>query len=195
MYSVDRITMSIFFFNFTYLFCIMKRGLILFFKTHLQDFQETFVRWILTSVPAPHARMVRNVQMVPTSTLVNVLKVHIYAVFSDVECSHFCPSTYKCDNAFNLFSYPPGYTGQHCEIDINECYSDPCHYGTCKDGLASFTCYCRPGYTGRLCETNINECLSQPCKNGGTCQDRENSYVCSCPKGTAGETSLQLIFR
>lgn len=84
-----------------------------------------------------------------------------------------------------LFSYP-GYTGQHCETDIDECYSDPCHYGTCKDGLASFTCYCRPGYTGRLCETNINECLSQPCKNGGTCQDRENTYICSCPKGTAG---------
>lgn len=83
----------------------------------------------------------------------------------------------------------PGYTGQHCETDINECYSDPCHYGTCKDGLASFTCYCRPGYTGRLCETNINECLSQPCKNGGTCQDRENTYICACPKGTAGETT------
>lgn len=82
----------------------------------------------------------------------------------------------------------PGYTGQHCETDINECYSDPCHYGTCKDGLASFTCYCRPGYTGRLCETNINECLSQPCRNGGTCQDRENTYICACPKGTAGET-------
>uniref|UniRef100_A0A8C7XU15 Neurogenic locus notch homolog protein 1 n=1 Tax=Oryzias sinensis TaxID=183150 RepID=A0A8C7XU15_9TELE len=93
------------------------------------------------------------------------------------------PNKYNCECA-------EGYTGQHCEIDINECYSDPCHYGTCKDGLASFTCYCRPGYTGRLCETNINECLSQPCKNGGTCQDRENSYICSCPKGTAGETSV-----
>lgn len=87
-----------------------------------------------------------------------------------------------------LSSFAQGYTGQHCETDINECYSDPCHYGTCKDGLASFTCYCRPGYTGRLCETNINECLSQPCRNGGTCQDRENSYICACPKGTAGRT-------
>lgn len=79
-----------------------------------------------------------------------------------------------------------GYSGRHCETDINECYSDPCHYGTCIDGLASFSCQCKPGYTGRLCETNINECLSQPCRNGGTCQDRENAYICSCPKGTAG---------
>lgn len=74
----------------------------------------------------------------------------------------------------------------HCETDINECYSDPCHYGTCIDGLASFSCQCKPGYTGRLCETNINECLSQPCRNGGICQDRENTYICSCPKGTTG---------
>lgn len=93
-----------------------------------------------------------------------------------------------------LFSYITGYTGQHCEIDINECYSNPCHYGTCRDGLASFTCQCRPGYTGRLCETNINECLSQPCKNGGICQDRENTYICSCPQGTAGETLILYNF-
>ncbi len=45
---------------------------------------------------------------------------------------------------------------------------------------------CRAGFTGRLCEININECLSQPCQNGGTCQDRENAYLCFCSKGTAG---------
>lgn len=84
-----------------------------------------------------------------------------------------------------LFSFL-GYTGQHCETDVDECLSNPCHYGTCKDGLASFTCMCRAGFTGRLCEININECLSQPCQNGGTCQDRENAYLCICPKGTAG---------
>uniref|UniRef100_A0A8C9W046 Neurogenic locus notch homolog protein 1 n=1 Tax=Scleropages formosus TaxID=113540 RepID=A0A8C9W046_SCLFO len=85
-----------------------------------------------------------------------------------------------------LLLSPVGYTGTHCEIDVDECHSGPCHYGTCEDGLATFTCYCKPGYTGRLCETNINECLSQPCHNGGTCQDKENSYICICPKGTAG---------
>uniref|UniRef100_A0AAX7UEL3 Neurogenic locus notch homolog protein 1 n=1 Tax=Astatotilapia calliptera TaxID=8154 RepID=A0AAX7UEL3_ASTCA len=87
----------------------------------------------------------------------------------------------------------PGYTGKHCETDINECYSDPCHYGSCIDGLASFSCQCKPGFTGRLCETNINECLSQPCRYGGTCQDRENSYICVCPKGTTGKDHTQEI--
>lgn len=81
----------------------------------------------------------------------------------------------------------PGFTGAHCEIDIDECDPDPCHYGTCKDGIASFTCLCQPGYTGHRCDININECQSQPCKNGGTCQDRNNAYNCICLKGTTGE--------
>uniref|UniRef100_A0A8C1M817 Neurogenic locus notch homolog protein 1 n=1 Tax=Cyprinus carpio TaxID=7962 RepID=A0A8C1M817_CYPCA len=95
------------------------------------------------------------------------------------------PNMYTCQCAEAL-KYFFGYTGQHCETDVDECLSNPCHYGTCKDGLASFTCMCRAGFTGRLCEININECLSQPCQNGATCQDRENAYLCICPKGTAG---------
>lgn len=81
---------------------------------------------------------------------------------------------------------PAGYTGPHCEVDIDECDPDPCHYGSCKDGVATFTCLCQPGYTGHHCETNINECHSQPCRHGGTCQDRDNSYLCFCLKGTTG---------
>lgn len=79
-----------------------------------------------------------------------------------------------------------GYTGAHCEVDIDECDPDPCHYGSCKDGVATFTCLCQPGYTGHHCETNINECHSQPCRHGGTCQDRDNAYLCFCLKGTTG---------
>lgn len=81
---------------------------------------------------------------------------------------------------------PTGYTGPHCEVDIDECDPDPCHYGSCKDGVATFTCLCRPGYTGHHCETNVNECHSQPCRHGGTCQDRDNAYLCLCLRGTTG---------
>lgn len=74
-------------------------------------------------------------------------------------------------------------------MDIDECDPDPCHYGSCQDGVAAFACLCQPGYTGHHCETNINECHSQPCRHGGTCQDRDNAYLCLCLKGTTGAWS------
>uniref|UniRef100_A0A8C6XSH5 Neurogenic locus notch homolog protein 1 n=1 Tax=Naja naja TaxID=35670 RepID=A0A8C6XSH5_NAJNA len=108
-----------------------------------------------------------------------------------------CKNGAKCvdaPNAYFLLSSlvsptpfcPPGFSGTHCETDINDCDPDPCHYGTCQDGIATYSCLCQPGYTGRLCDTNINECQSQPCKNGGTCQDRNNAYTCFCLRGTTG---------
>lgn len=39
---------------------------------------------------------------------------------------------------------------------------------------------------GVNCEENLDECLSNPCQNGGTCDDRENGYVCYCVAGYAG---------
>ena len=51
------------------------------------------------------------------------------------------------------------YTGDTCEIDIDECASNPCqHDAECIQGIATFTCNCKPGYTGATCETNIDEC-------------------------------------
>lgn len=51
------------------------------------------------------------------------------------------------------------YLGKICNIDVNECNSNPCLNGaTCIDNVASFTCSCPIGLTGMLCETNINDC-------------------------------------
>lgn len=41
-------------------------------------------------------------------------------------------------------------------------------------------------YLGVNCEENLDECLSNPCQNGGTCDDRDNGYVCYCSLGYAG---------
>uniref|UniRef100_A0A8C4W2H3 Aggrecan core protein n=1 Tax=Gopherus evgoodei TaxID=1825980 RepID=A0A8C4W2H3_9SAUR len=41
----------------------------------------------------------------------------------------------------------PGYMGDHCDIDIDECHSSPCLNGaTCADGIDSFKCLCLPSY-------------------------------------------------
>ena len=64
----------------------------------------------------------------------------------------------------------PGYTGDDCQTDIDECASNPCqNSGTCSNGVNEYSCSCLPGYTGDECQTNIDECASNPCQNSGTC--------------------------
>lgn len=51
-------------------------------------------------------------------------------------------------------------TGQLCNIDVNECSSNPCkNHGTCTNTLGGYVCSCHNGYTGPNCETDINDCL------------------------------------
>ncbi|XP_034292564.1 protein eyes shut homolog [Pantherophis guttatus] len=80
-----------------------------------------------------------------------------------------------------------GFEGTYCEIDNNECISNPCkNQGHCVDGVNSYRCFCRDGFFGILCEGEINECLSSPCANGGTCIDLTNRFLCNCPVGFYG---------
>jgi len=39
-----------------------------------------------------------------------------------------------------------GYTGDVCEINIDECAVEPCAVSTCIDGIASYTCDCQAAY-------------------------------------------------
>lgn len=43
-------------------------------------------------------------------------------------------------------------------VDIDDCMENPCNNGgTCKDGVASYTCVCPKGFTGGDCEISMNE--------------------------------------
>ncbi|CAL8281591.1 unnamed protein product [Lota lota] len=54
---------------------------------------------------------------------------------------------------------PQGYTGENCEIDVDDCQSDPCENGgTCIDKIDSFVCLCLPSYEGEMCEKDIEGC-------------------------------------
>lgn len=47
----------------------------------------------------------------------------------------------------------PGYGGTLCDIDINECQSNPClHGGQCTDDVNGYRCNCSPGFTGASCQ-------------------------------------------
>lgn len=44
--------------------------------------------------------------------------------------------------------YFPGYMGTYCEVDVDECESNPCvNDGICRDMVNGFTCTCQPGKT------------------------------------------------
>ncbi len=59
------------------------------------------------------------------------------------------------------------HSGDNCEIDIDECASDPCLFGECQDGIAEYICLCEPGYEGTNCELEIDECERYtPCVKG-----------------------------
>ncbi|RLU18492.1 hypothetical protein DMN91_008849 [Ooceraea biroi] len=80
-----------------------------------------------------------------------------------------------------------GYTGINCEINWDECWSNPClNGGTCNDGVAAYNCTCVDGFVGVNCEQKYSECSSHPCLNNGTCVDYDG-FVCQCPDGYSGE--------
>ena len=86
-------------------------------------------------------------------------------------------------------------TGGRCNIDVNECSSNPCmHTADCYESMSDgsvgpgyFSCSCKPGYNGIQCENNINECNSSPCVNNGTCIDLLQTYSCKCLRGWDGD--------
>ncbi|XP_053381259.1 protein crumbs homolog 1-like [Mercenaria mercenaria] len=84
----------------------------------------------------------------------------------------------------------PGYYGNYCEKEIDECRSSPCmDTATCQDEVNGYICRCPLGKSGIHCEVDVTDgCVSEPCMNGGTCVDigDNGQYSCTCVPGFEG---------
>ncbi|KAF3832782.1 hypothetical protein F7725_026447 [Dissostichus mawsoni] len=84
----------------------------------------------------------------------------------------------------------PGWKGQRCEDDIDEC-SDPEFPAGCNQKCynipGSFHCMCEDGYflNDKVHCRDINECLLYPriCEAPAKCVNTPGMYECSCPQG------------
>uniref|UniRef100_A0A452SNF0 Neurogenic locus notch homolog protein 1 n=1 Tax=Ursus americanus TaxID=9643 RepID=A0A452SNF0_URSAM len=84
---------------------------------------------------------------------------------------------------------PPGFHGQYCTEDVDECQLMPnaCQNGgTCHNTHGGYNCVCVNGWTGEDCSENIDDCASAACFHGATCHDRVASFYCECPHGRTG---------
>ncbi|XP_051464522.1 vitamin K-dependent protein S isoform X2 [Apus apus] len=77
----------------------------------------------------------------------------------------------------------PGWQGEKCEEDINECVLHPniCGTAICKNTLGKYNCECAEGYTynstSKNCE-DIDECAENVCAQ--LCVNSPGSYSCYC---------------
>jgi len=94
-----------------------------------------------------------------------------------------------------------GYNGKTCEVNIDECASDPCiHNGRCVDLVNGFYCSCTgTGFKGFRCDINVDECATgeHECQNGGVCVDNDGGYSCTCAPDYTGvlcEGRLPIVY-
>jgi len=84
--------------------------------------------------------------------------------------------------------------GELCEVDVDECESQPCQNGgRCEDGRASYACRCPEAAPGELpwggahCGVELSGCVDHECQNGATCRPwlrgGEPGHACLCPHG------------
>ena len=73
-----------------------------------------------------------------------------------------------------------GFTGDTCQINIDECNPEPCIHGVCEDQVGAYQCVCDTGYEGKLCDTNIDDCSNDPCVQG-YCVDLLDDYQVAPP--------------
>lgn len=105
-------------------------------------------------------------------------------------CEHgMCIENFSRPEYFRQCVCEPGYHGERCTVDPDDCIGHACVHGTCVDGADAYTCTCDQGYSGELCEDDADDCIGVEC-GFGTCDDEFNGFTCVCRSGWAQHSAV-----
>ncbi|XP_043928775.1 protocadherin Fat 4-like [Protopterus annectens] len=141
--------------------------------------------------------------------------VKITSATDNICSEHLCQNGGSCQKTFGMspvitvfdslsvifvthrFTFPflcecsTGYTGPHCEVNINECQSSPClNNRICVNDLGGYFCSSSEGFSGQMCATDTNQCEKNICQNEGPCLTSVGSFHCHCAAGYTGNQSV-----
>uniref|UniRef100_A0A3Q3T0A3 Crumbs cell polarity complex component 2 n=1 Tax=Mastacembelus armatus TaxID=205130 RepID=A0A3Q3T0A3_9TELE len=108
--------------------------------------------------------------------------------------AYTCMCSVGFQGEFCTFSSLLPTNSELCEVNIDECASQPCQNGGwCEDARASYTCHCPEAEPSQLpwggdhCEMKLYGCVDHECQNGATChpwlEGGKHGHTCLCPNG------------
>ncbi|XP_068079104.1 protein crumbs homolog 2b isoform X1 [Danio rerio] len=117
-----------------------------------------------------------------------MLEPHLGCIGSPLCLSEPCLNNGTCTDLFNLAvcKCAPGWTGERCQENIDECGEQPCVQGSCQDLLGDYECRCPVGFGGKNCDVEVDQCKDHQCENGGSCVATVSGYTCVCLPGHTG---------
>ncbi|KAK9967460.1 hypothetical protein ABG768_001859 [Culter alburnus] len=79
------------------------------------------------------------------------------SICGDEQQNYTCFNGGNCSDTNMLCDCLPGFSGHWCEIDLDECRSNPClNGGYCQNMVNKFHCVCEMTFAGETCEIDLN---------------------------------------